>query len=52
MQGISVFDGKWSNIEILNNYIRTDAWHGIALYGARDSRIELPVIERSMAQVQ
>jgi hypothetical protein len=40
MQGITIFDGKWSNVSILDNYVRTDAWHGIALYGARDSRID------------
>jgi parallel beta-helix repeat protein len=39
MQGISVFDGHWENIQITNNIVVTNAWHGISLYGVRGCRI-------------
>lgn len=39
MQGIGLFDGFFDNWIIENNLVITDHWHGIALYGARNSRI-------------
>lgn len=40
MQGIAIFDGKWQNVRVLNNCVVTNHWHGIALYGVRDSIVE------------
>lgn len=40
LQGISIFDGKWRNVRVLNNCVITNHWHGIAMYGIRDSIIE------------
>jgi parallel beta-helix repeat protein len=39
MQGISEFDGAWTDIQITNNLVIAGAYHGIALYGAQDSTI-------------
>lgn len=39
LQGIGCFDGFFVDWVIENNVIITDHWHGISLYGARDSRI-------------
>jgi hypothetical protein len=35
LQGISVYDGAWENMRIVNNVIITDAWNGIGLFGIR-----------------
>jgi hypothetical protein len=40
LQGITIFDGKWRNVRVVNNCVRTNVWHGIALYGVRDSVVE------------
>lgn len=40
LQGITIFDGNWRNVSVVDNTILTNAWHGIALYGVRDSKIE------------
>jgi parallel beta-helix repeat protein len=40
MQGISIFDGKWRDVRVIGNTVLTNVWHGIALYGVRDSKIE------------
>jgi parallel beta-helix repeat protein len=40
LQGISIFDGRWTNLRILNNRVVTNHWHGIAVFGARNSIIE------------
>lgn len=39
LQGIGCFDGFFEDWVIENNEIRTDHWHGISLYGARNCRI-------------
>jgi hypothetical protein len=39
MQGISIFDGKWDGVEIVDNVVVTNTWHGIALYGVVDARV-------------
>ena len=39
MQGISIFDGKWDSIEIVNNVVVTNIWHGIALYGVDNAKV-------------
>ena len=39
MQGISLFDGFYDNIEIVNNIVATDHYNGIAVYGARGALI-------------
>ena len=39
-QGIGMFDGFWNRLTIRNNLIMTDHWHGLSVYGARDSVIE------------
>ncbi len=39
LQGIGCFDGPYIDWIVENNVIITDHWHGISLYGARNSRI-------------
>ncbi len=39
MQGISIFDGKWDGVEIVNNVVVTNTWHGVALYGVDNAKI-------------
>ncbi len=39
LQGIGCFDGTFVDWVVENNVIITDHWHGISLYGARNSRI-------------
>ncbi len=39
LQGIGLFDGFYRNFEIINNLVVVSAYHGIALYGGRDSVI-------------
>lgn len=39
MQGIGCFDGFFSGWVVENNVVITDHWHGISLYGAKDSRV-------------
>lgn len=36
LQGITIFDGNWDGVHILNNVIVVNAWHGITVYGARN----------------
>lgn len=40
LQGITIFDGKWRNVRVVNNCVVTNHWHGIALYGVKDSIVE------------
>lgn len=40
LQGISQFDGVSTNVVIRDNVVLAGAYHGIALYGCQDSRIE------------
>ncbi|MBP1641682.1 MAG: hypothetical protein H6Q03_351 [Acidobacteria bacterium] len=39
LQGIGCFDGLFVDWVVEDNVVITDHWHGISLYGARDSRI-------------
>ena len=39
-QGISIFDGEFSDVTIANNVVMVTASHGISLYGCTDSTIE------------
>jgi parallel beta-helix repeat protein len=39
LQGVGMFDGPYRDVEIHNNIISVNAYHGIALYGAQDSRV-------------
>ena len=39
LQGIGCFDGPYVDWIVENNVVITDHWHGISLYGARNSRI-------------
>jgi len=39
LQGISEFDGAWEGVHVTNNVVVGSAYHGIALYGARDSTL-------------
>ena len=39
MQGISIFDGEWDGLEITNNVVITNTWHGIALYGVDNAKL-------------
>ncbi len=39
LQGIGMFDGMFEGWIIENNLIVIDHWHGISLYGARNSKI-------------
>ncbi len=39
MQGISIFDGKWDGVEIINNVVVTNTWHGVALYGVENAKV-------------
>lgn len=39
LQGMGFFDGFFENWTIENNVVIVDHWHGISLYGTRDSRV-------------
>ena len=39
MQGISIFDGKWDGLTVVNNVVVTNTWHGIALYGVNNALV-------------
>ncbi len=39
MQGIGCFDGTFTGWVVENNVVITNHWHGISLYGAKDSRV-------------
>jgi parallel beta-helix repeat protein len=38
-QGITEFDGQWSNYTVINNVVITNHWHGISIYGATNARL-------------
>ncbi len=40
LQGIAIFDGKWEQVTIRNNRVVTNHWHGITVFGVKDSVIE------------
>lgn len=37
IQGISIFDGDWSNVIVTNNVVVASAYHGLSFYGLKDS---------------
>lgn len=39
LQGITIFDGKWDNVKIINNLVIANAWHGISIYGVHNAEI-------------
>ncbi len=39
LQGIGCFDGTYDGWVVENNVVITEHWHGISLYGARNSRV-------------
>lgn len=40
LQGITIFDGRWSDVTVACNVVRPSIHHGIALYGVEGARIE------------
>jgi len=51
LQGIGCFDGTFTGWVVENNVVITNHWHGISLYGAKDSRIvNNTVIDTDTAQ--
>ena len=52
LQGISIFDGKWGDVRIVNNVVVVNSWHGIALYGdIRDAVVMNNTVMGSNAKV-
>jgi len=50
IQGIGCFDGFFEDWVVENNVVITNAWHGIAFYGARNCRIvNNTVVDRDTA---
>ena len=39
LQGISIFDGRWNRLQLVNNLVVTNHWHGIALYGVDNATV-------------
>jgi hypothetical protein len=39
LHGITIFDGHWNGVEVVNNIVITDAWHGITLFGVTNGQI-------------
>jgi hypothetical protein len=39
LHGITIFDGHWKGVTVVNNVIATNAWHGITLFGVTDGLI-------------
>jgi parallel beta-helix repeat protein len=39
VQGITEFDGPWTNFKIINNALVVNSWHGISLYGATNGQV-------------
>jgi parallel beta-helix repeat protein len=39
LQGISIFDGLWDGVRIVNNVVASNIWHGIALYGVENAEV-------------
>ena len=33
LHGITIFDGNWDKVSIINNVVVTTTWHGISVYG-------------------
>lgn len=39
LQGITIFDGKWNGIRVLNNVVVTNTWHGITFSGVNNGQV-------------
>lgn len=39
IQGISIFDGDWSNVTVTNNLVAVSAYHGLSFYSLSNSQI-------------
>ncbi|HEX4179877.1 MAG TPA: right-handed parallel beta-helix repeat-containing protein [Caulobacteraceae bacterium] len=39
LQGITIFDGNWSNLQVTNNIVVVNVWHGITLFGPKSAYI-------------
>ncbi|MES2253736.1 MAG: right-handed parallel beta-helix repeat-containing protein [Pseudomonadota bacterium] len=39
LQGITIFNGNWDGVQIINNVIIANAYHGITVYGVRNVSI-------------
>ncbi len=37
LQGITIFDGKWDGLNVVNNVVVTNHWHGITLLGVKNA---------------
>ena len=44
LHGITIFDGDWDGVDIINNVIVTHAWHGISVYGG----VNIKIIDNSV----
>ena len=40
LQGISIFDGVWSNVAVTNNVVLATGYHGLSLYGMTNATVE------------
>lgn len=50
LQGITIFDGKWSNVVVENNVVVVDSWHGISLGGVDGLIVAYNTVEPSTAR--
>ena len=39
LQGITIFDGHWDGLKVVNNLVITNAWHGISLFGVDNALV-------------
>lgn len=39
LHGITIFDGRWDGVQVVNNLVITDTWHGITIARAINSSI-------------
>ena len=39
LQGLTIFDGEWTNLTVTNNVVAAAAWHGLSMYGISNSVI-------------
>ena len=49
LQGISIFDGKWDGLTVLNNVVINNAYHAISLWGVTNAIVENNTIVQSRA---
>ena len=39
LQGITIFDGRWDGLKVVNNLVITNTWHGISLFGVDNALV-------------